>query len=188
MINLPDITLVCVETRWPQLAAFAIHFCVSRINFGSRYFFTGELAPPIKDLEDYSKFVIKDLAQHIKTSHVLIIQWDGFVIRPEAWSDEFLKYDYVGAPWGAEHNNMVGNGGFSLRSKKLLDACAAFEPPFFPEDMTICVKNRKPLEDLGIKFAPHAVASSFSAELTEYTGQFGFHSFLTPNLPIQWSL
>ena len=36
----------------------------------------------------------------MRTPHVLLIQWDGFVVNPSAWSDEFLDFDYVGARWG----------------------------------------------------------------------------------------
>ena len=63
------------------------------------------------------------LKKYIDTDFCLIIQGDGFVIHPENWTDEFLKYDYIGAPWrNLAHYSFirVGNGGFSLRSKKLL--------------------------------------------------------------------
>lgn len=55
--------------------------------------------------------------------HVLIVQDDGMLIRPGI--NDFLKYDYVGAPWADDSRNtyikehitpnLVGNGGFSLR-------------------------------------------------------------------------
>ena len=37
------------------------------------------------------------------------------------WRDEFLEYDYIGAPWNvpAGSRNNIGNGGFSLRRKFL---------------------------------------------------------------------
>ena len=40
----------------------------------------------------------------------------------------FLDYDFIGAPWpeGQEENSLlVGNGGFSLRSKSKLLACTS---------------------------------------------------------------
>jgi len=60
----------------------------------------------------------------------LLVQPDGFVINPDKWDNQFFEYDYIGAPWeqvphsyldpwGKPHR--VGNGGFSFRSKKLLD-------------------------------------------------------------------
>jgi len=154
---------------------------------------------PIKSAEEYSKFIICELDKYFKTSHVLIIQYDGFILNPSSWTNEFLNYDYIGAPWlvadwsvkdfGFPENLLgklvVGNGGFSLRSKKLTSLCAKLAKEnkfstYHPEDVAICVNNRKLLEDNGIKFAPVELAKrfSFEAENDEYDiwdGQFGFH-------------
>ena len=56
----------------------------------------------------------------IKTEFMLGIHDDGFVINPNLWTDQFLKYDYIGAPWSHTipyygQKYRVGNGGFSLR-------------------------------------------------------------------------
>jgi len=133
----------------------------------------------IHSLEDYSRFMVKELGRHITTSHVLTAQWDGYILNESAWKDEWLDYDYIGAVW---HDGVVGNGGFSLRSKRLLDALGdpAFAAPFYPEDERICRDWREQLEhDYKIRFAPPEVASEFSIEGGRYTGQFGFHSFVT---------
>jgi hypothetical protein len=130
-------------------------------------------------LEEYSRFVIKELVNHVSTSHVLIAQWDGYVLNPDAWKDEWLDYDYIGAVW---HDGAVGNGGFSLRSKRLLEALKdeRFSAPFFPEDEKICRDWGPVLEkDYGIKIAPPEIAADFSIEGGRYTNQFGFHSFYT---------
>jgi hypothetical protein len=43
-------------------------------------------------------------------------------VNPAAWDPEFLDWDYIGAKWfWAEAGKRVGNGGFSLRSYKLLE-------------------------------------------------------------------
>ena len=57
---------------------------------------------------------------------MLIIQHDGFILNHKAWDNEFLNYDYIGAPvyWMGNKLIEVGNGGFSLRSKKLLKIIA----------------------------------------------------------------
>lgn len=153
----------------------------------------------IKSVEEYSKFVIENLDEHVDTSHVLLIQYDGFILNPEAWSDEFLEYDYIGAPllvrqmhinrldWPKEllGEYLIGNGGFSLRSKKLLSLSADlskqnFFKKYHPEDMVLCLENREYLESQGIKFAPVSVAQNFSYEAEDmerysWDGQFGFH-------------
>jgi hypothetical protein len=79
----------------------------------------------------------------------------------------------------------VGNGGFSLRSKKLLDIPSNFNMPFleergfYNEDGNICVYNRDFLLEHGIKYAPVDIAAKFSREILipEYASivTFGFH-------------
>jgi len=100
-------------------------------------------------------------------------------LNADSWNDEWLEYDYIGAVW---HDGAVGNGGFSLRSKRLLEALRdeRFTAPFFPEDEKIC-RDWKPLleKDYGIKIAPPEIAADFSIEGGRYTNQFGFHSFYT---------
>ena len=36
---------------------------------------------PITSIEDYSRFVIAELDQYVQTDHVLIIQYDGFILK-----------------------------------------------------------------------------------------------------------
>lgn len=127
---------------------------------------------------DYSEFMLRELADHIHTSHALCIQWDGFVLNGKAWDPGFLEYDYIGAVWPQftdGHN--VGNGGFSLRSRRLLQACKdlRFDQPQ-AEDLVICRLCRKRLESEGIRFAPADVARRFSFEREKSNGkEFGFH-------------
>lgn len=78
---------------------------------------------PFQSTVDYSFFILKKLKHYIKTSHLLIVHWDGFIINPACWKDDFLCYDYLGAIWPQKGGRgIVGNGGFSLRSMKLLEA------------------------------------------------------------------
>ena len=88
---------------------------------------------PLRSKSDYSKFLIFELYKYIKTSHVLIVQWDGFIVNTKKCQKNFLLYDYIGAPfiprikssaYSRDLNDdfyVVGNGGFSLRSKKLIE-------------------------------------------------------------------
>lgn len=155
----------------------------------------------INSLEEYSKFVISELDNYVETPHVMIVQHDGFILNPKQWTDEFLEYDYIGAPWLVADWSVknfdfpeellgklvVGNGGFSLRSKKLTSLCARLYREnkfqrFHPEDTAIGVHNRKLLEDNGIKIAPVDLAKKFSFEgetdeSDKWNGQFGFHGF-----------
>ncbi|MEL6416759.1 MAG: DUF5672 family protein [Pseudomonadota bacterium] len=140
----------------------------------------------IESSEAYSRFMLESLADHITTSHCLIVQWDGHVIDAQRWQSEFLDYDYIGASWPQfDDGHDVGNGGFSLRSRRLLEACqtTGFQR-HHPEDVAICRTNRGLLEDQGMKFAPLALADQFSAERSGDAGvSFGYHGvFLMPPL------
>jgi len=161
---------------------------------------------PINSVEEYSEFALSELDSYIDTSHVLIVQYDGFILNPGQWTDEFLKYDYIGAPWFVANWSVrdfdfpkellgklvVGGGGFSLRSKKLLSLCAKLYKEneiqrHHPEDVSICVYNRRLFEDNGIKFAPADLAKKFSFEYKsddsdKWDGQFGFHGFKWTNI------
>jgi hypothetical protein len=130
------------------------------------------------------------LAPHIHTPFVMLIQWDGYPVRPENWTDAFLDYDYSGAPWPQFQSSIaVGNGGFSLRSRRLLEACRdpRFQPGH-PEDIFICHTNRALLEQAyGVRFAPAALAERFSCErMGSAARSFGFHGLF--NMPREMGL
>lgn len=141
---------------------------------------------PIRSADQYSEYVLTRLARYVGTSHCLIVQWDGHVVDGSRWQDQFLEYDYIGASWpqfGDGHE--VGNGGFSLRSKRLLEACQGEKFVFHhPEDVAICRTNRTMLEEKGFRFAPVEIADQFSAERTgDARKTFGYHGvFLMPQV------
>lgn len=160
----------------------------------------------IKSKQDYSKIVLASIPDYISSLcpsddwHLLVCQTDGFIVNPDAWDDSWLEYDYIGAPWGLHplhyipphpnvtEGNRVGNGGFSLRSAKLVREVKKIYTYMSihmghnlngwwdPEDSFICRTIRPILEkQCGIKFAPLEIAEKFSVENDVYTGQFGFH-------------
>jgi len=154
---------------------------------------------PIKpmNLEEFNKTMIEDLHKHFETTHCLFVQADSFVVNYKLWKDEFLKYDYIGAPWSDElvinenlvlnvKKNPVGNGGFSLRSRKLLRTTAKIDYdslkfPLKSEDVVVCHYLYDKMIEEGIKFAPPKLAAQFSIEnVNNLYGQnlnsvFGFH-------------
>lgn len=133
---------------------------------------------PLDGIDAYSTFMLTELTKFIKTSHVLVTQWDGYIAHPDLWKAEFLDYDYIGAPWYHRPVDVsVGNGGFSLRSKRLLDTVKTLTlPPHQPEDSTICIHLRDELSNNhGIRFAPLPLAQQFSCEYGPYRPAFGFH-------------
>jgi hypothetical protein len=192
MLNLSNVTLLCVETREPELAHWAIDRCLSGTQFAKVVLITNldrvqekradieyVQSPPIKTTKDYSELLLTGLDQYVEGTHVLVIQWDSFVIYPELWTSSFLTYDYIGAVWPHHPKTAVGNGGFSLRSMKLLQAIK--KPGFVkrhPEDYCICVDNKEFLKKAyGIRIAPTGVAEQFSVERSPWHPAFGFHGF-----------
>jgi hypothetical protein len=174
----------------PALAARALAISLQRCDFGDAILFTdAPVEGPFRTVAierlssraDYSRFVLKELAHHVATPFALVIQWDGYVVDPDAWLPEFLRYDYIGAKWPWHRDGCtVGNGGFSLRSRRLLEACA--DPrlhlaPELGEDVIVCRRYRRSLEvEFGVRFAPEPVAERFSHERVPPVGPtFGFH-------------
>lgn len=201
-IHLPNVTLFGIDAHDPVGLLRACEISQRGIEFGDVVMITQRLFPGTtlqEGRENYSKWMIKELVHQFKTSHVLTIHADGYVVNPKAWDDRWMEYGYIGATWGYKDNMNVGNGGFSLRSWKLCAALAADDhiSDLHPEDDKICRKYRPHLEqEHGIKFAPEEVANRFSIEAygakafpkgNHYCGSFGFHSihvdFAESNIP-----
>jgi tetratricopeptide (TPR) repeat protein len=134
---------------------------------------------PLASRDAYSRFVLKDLLPLVRTSHALLVQWDGYVVNPEAWSPAFLECDYLGATWFWRDDDLrVGNGGFSLRSRRLLEALQNPKIEMMEaEDITIGRTYRRLLErEHGIRFGDESLADRFSFETDYPAGKpFGFH-------------
>jgi hypothetical protein len=203
MISLPTVTLIAIDCITPDLAQKALLKSSEGIEFSSIKLLTDKrftdtevptiYIPEIGSGEEYSRYILKNLNSHIETDHALIVQNDGFVMNPKAWTNEFLNYDYIGAAWGLHplhhwppfndvtNENRVGNGGFSLRSKKLLkEVTKKFNELnlsekqqmwYHPED---CFIVRSGLFR-DFMFAPYDLANKFSTENKTYCDEFGFH-------------
>lgn len=140
--------------------------------------------PEITSVKEYEKLVLFDLIKTINKDF-LIIQWDGFVLNPSQWRQEFFRYDYIGAPHYIDSVLQVGNGGFSYRSLKLMEKLASlidqelWLSESWPEDLLLSHRYRRELEDAGIKFAPLEIARQFAfqeGQCDDMNSIFGFHS------------
>lgn len=202
MIDLPQVTLICVDTRSPALAMEAMQRCRRQARFADALLFTDpalvgdapegiRLVPAAVDsVPAYSDFMLRRLAPHVHSSHLLVVQWDGFIVDASRWDSAFLDYDYIGALWKRQPpERAVGNGGFSLRSARLLHAL--LDPALqlhHPEDVAICRTNRERLESVhGIRIAPPEVAQRFAYERIGVGepafgvhGLFNFHHVMAP--------
>ncbi len=190
-MNLKDITICSIDCVTPDMAAEAINISSRKISFGDAILFSNKVIsgqfrsveiPKINSREEYSKFVIESLIDYVDTQFVLIVQWDGYVTAPHSWEPSFLGYDYIGARWPWHKDGLsVGNGGFSLRSKKLMQEFLGLKADIdysLNEDEIICRAFRLELEKKNIKFASAEIADKFSyeRELPDVE-TFGFHGF-----------
>lgn len=195
-LSLPQVTACAVASVNVKATLRALEACVAQIEFTECLFFTDAEVrsenpeirivpiPRITSSARYSDFLLTQLVDHVQTSHCLVIQWDGHVLDARRWKPEFLDYDYIGASWPQfDDGHDVGNGGFSLRTRRLMEACR--DPlfrAFHPEDLSIGRANRDWLEGLGMRFAPRALADRFSTERTgDLRSTFGYHGVF--NMP-----
>jgi tetratricopeptide (TPR) repeat protein len=189
MLELPSVTLCCTDTVNHALAVRALRCSAVGIRFARTLLITDRdidepgievrVVAPFASRDAYSQFVLKSLLPYVDTTHVLLVQWDGYAVNPGAWRTEFLDCDYIGAKWFWHTDGMrVGNGGFSLRSRKLLLALLDHRIVLNEaEDVTICRTFRALLEsEYGIRFASEAQADVFAFEAAYPIGKpFGFH-------------
>jgi len=219
MLKLPNVTLICVEDTSEKdvfMASQIIKGIKNHIEFHDVKLLSSEIKHgvthkirPINSTDNYSFFILNDLIDYIDSEFVMIMQTDGYPLNPSCWSDKFLEYDYIGAPWSRvisrneqysvpmkpspelvdlHLNASVGNGGLSIRSKKLIERVTNYNYDLSPiywdkinitgaatEDEYICKYKRPELEAEGFTFAPVELAQFFSIENDVWAGQFGFH-------------
>lgn len=187
-----SISLVIIDTDCHVLANEAVKRSTAGMTFDKVLIFSDKEEPwggrdiikidKISSLKDYNRIIVRELPKHLKTDYCLIIQFDGFVLNPSEWNNLFAHYDYIGAPWPSYNHGThnVGNGGFSLRSKRLCEAVARYDYPDMEnvnEDIHICQNLRPSLEKEGLYFAHESIASHFAAESYIYRyPTFGFHN------------
>jgi hypothetical protein len=213
MIDLPNITLIALTSvRLPQTIK-ALEYRCKGINFGKVKiasdikpdnlpdFIIHEYTEKSSNIDEWNYNIIYNLTKHIDTEFALLIHDNGFVVHPESWRNEFLDYDYIGAPWPLPKDNFSyrdinGNiirqgNSVSLRSKKLLDIPIKLNlewKPFYGftnEDGFICVNYRHKYLEEGCRFADIDVAKYFSREtdLPENVSinPFVFHNYSGTN-------
>nr|WP_255533306.1 DUF5672 family protein [Polynucleobacter sp. AP-RePozz3-80-G7] len=212
--SLPDITLIAMATRNVDETLQALKYSCQDIEFGQvkllahfkPYGLPAHIKfiriSKIKNIDEWSYKIIYELSQYIETKFALLVHADGYVVNPSSWREEFLDYDYIGAPWPMPKDNFsyrdvngdivrVGNS-VSLRSKRLLDLPIKLNLPwepysgYFNEDGFICVKNRHIYKAHGMKIADIEVAKFFSHEAmipeVKNIRPFVFHKWAGSNI------
>lgn len=224
-----NISISCLETRPSHIeqAATAVQRTAGCIKVDCVYWLSNTVFPRVipgvevvnitvpafRDVhQDISTVCLRVVPRVVATDFTIVVQSDGFAVNPEAWDDAFFKYDYIGATWpwmwggnSLKRRPIVGNGGFSWRSRKLyralLDIGVTWRledwahdrridlPEYFvadtqgnkriPEDVLISLWYRERLErEYGIRFCPPQLANRFSVEfVSRYTQEWLGRSF-----------
>lgn len=155
------------------------------------------------NIDAFNYKTVYDMGDYIHTDFALLVHYDGFVVHPEMWRDEFLDYDYIGSPWplpkpgdDTTYRDIYGNicrvgNSVGIRSKRLMDYPKEAGIPwvgekgYFNEDGFICCKIRHLLEAEGMRIAPLEVAKYFGHEnmIPEIEGitPFVFHKWYGTN-------
>lgn len=200
MLELPQVTLICLTNKDFEGHKKAIDKSCEGINFGAVKLIWDEKCTSIGE---WNRKIIYELGDYVDTEYALLIHNNGFVVHPECWKEEWLRYDFAGSPFPLPNDNFsykdfkgniqrVGNS-VGLRSKKLLDLPKKLNLPWVPfhgflnEDGWVSVGNRHIFELNGCKFMPFEEALHFGreTELPENKNikdTFIFHNYLGRNI------
>lgn len=200
VLELPRVTLFIADCLNVERAEEVIRKCTQGIKFGAVKLLTDKptqspyrvQVPPIKNLTEYSRFMIKESWKYIPTEYVQVVQHDGWILNPDSWEEDWYRYDYIGPLFFREtqiNNNSVGSGGFSFRSKKLMKFVAEKSGPFVPgwgwhayihEDGVITKGMKHMMAPNGFAFAPPDRAARYGYGGNKHLfcpKPFGFHGF-----------
>ncbi|MCM1263662.1 MAG: hypothetical protein NC313_13190 [Butyrivibrio sp.] len=192
-LKLPNVTLAAMSSINIYETVKALQYSMREIEFGDvllithrkPFFLPKEVhykhTSKLTDIDAFNYKMVYELTDFIDTDYVLLVHYDGFVVNPKSWREEFLNYDYIGSPWPLPKNDTtyrdakgnicrVGNS-VSIRSKKLLDFPRAanlkwerMEDGNYNEDTFLCCKYKNVIEDAGMSFAPIEIAKYFGHE------------------------
>ena len=203
--DLRQVTLIGVDGTGEDLTALdqVLSWCMEHFDFHSVLHVSGggvsasysgitRMGFPRMSYLDYNKFCLYSLPDLVQSDYCMIVHADGFIVNPDLWEDEFLNYDYIGAPWYISDTevlpwlsgspNIVGNGGFCIRSRKFLDFSKSFVgyDGTRNEDVFLCIDNYAKATEAGIRIADRDTAARFSVEILSgrypsINNSFGFH-------------
>jgi hypothetical protein len=116
-------------------------------------------------INDYNLLLTSsDFWNKINKENILIFQTDSCMCSKSSNKiEEFLKYDYVGAPWKHLPDMNGGNGGFSLRKKsKMLEIISKNNYNNENEDVYFSkYSTNTPNRDLSKKFSVEGIYYDF---------------------------
>lgn len=191
--RLPNVTLAAMTSVKIKQTIRALLYSMKGIDFGEvvlvshrkPLFLPQEITykniKKLKTIDDFNYNMVYKMHNYIDTDFMLLVHYDGFVVNPGMWRDEFLKYDYIGSPFPPPHietayKDINGNicrvgNSVSIRSKRLLEFPEKSNMPWLPsvhgdynEDCFICCQNKHLFEAAGMQIAPLELAKYFGHE------------------------
>lgn len=200
-LQLKDTTLICVDCRDLSRTVKVMERCEELVDFGAVKLLTSLSTdyknkvecPNISSHVMYSIFMLKEIYKYVDTKYMLVVQSDGFILNPETWDDSWKQYDYIGAIFN--QFDEVGNGGFSFRSRAIMEFISTKFPDWditeeraneiqsglsFYEDGAISFGFPQELADKGFLIAPLDIAGKFARGGNpnpnyHYEKPFGWH-------------
>jgi len=127
------------------------------------------------NVSDYNNLLLTySFWEMFEGDKLLIYQEDSMIFKKNI--QDFLEYDYIGAPLLYNFKFINGNGGLSLRNKKMILNILKkekFVNKKIPEDLFFSKKGK----EMGYNIAPVKVCSQFSVENWRKKNTFGGHQF-----------
>lgn len=162
-LQLPSVTLICIDCVNANRAIKVLERCKGLADFGDVKLLTHIpinyehkiKIKPLNTLVSYSIFMLTKVHEYIDTPNLLVVQRDGWILNPESFNPAWLDLDFIG-PLFIQYPK-VGSGGFSLRSKRVMQETAKVVPEWdwsqknadeiqdqmgFYEDGVICLSKR----------------------------------------------
>lgn len=128
-LQLPTVSLICVDCIDVNRAIKILEHCKTKVDFGAVKLLTSipvdyphVTIMPLNSLIAYSVFMLTKVFQYVDTPNLLVVQRDGWILNPESFDPDWLELDYIG-PLFIQYDK-CGSGGFSLRSKKIMEDIA----------------------------------------------------------------
>ena len=109
-LQLPRVALTMFDGAGEARAARAVNIATTGIDYAEVVYISPSrpsglecdyrfVQIPRFDYATAMRFQARTMGELCHHDFQLSIEWDGFPINPHLWEDEFMEWDYIGAPW-----------------------------------------------------------------------------------------
>jgi len=165
---------------------FMVTFVCGKANYEEVKILCSEISKNIKVLNiethinsqlDYNEMLLTPgFWEMLDGKKILIHQFDAFIFKDNV--GEFLNYDYLGPPVNLEGDELIFNGGFSMRDKdKMIELLEENKPSKIFEDMFFS-RNMEINKEICEKFAfQEKEVDAFGGHQFWKAKQYGYSEF-----------